>query len=112
LLWQAESGYGIRISGGFFNDGFVNGFSLRPDLPQAVVGLETFDPASVKAFEAYIKRDKVGAILLDAVNKPRLDRHSPFSRIGLVGHEVGGVIVYPTDGCRTCHVPQPRAARR
>ena len=108
LLWQAESGYNFRISGGFFNDGFINGFSLRPDLPQAVVGLETLDPASVTAFEAYIKRDKVGAILLDAINKPRLDRHSPFSRIGLVGHEVGGVIVYPTDGCRACHVPQKR----
>jgi hypothetical protein len=104
LLWQAESGYHIRIAGGFFNEGFVeHGLARRGDLPPAVAGLVSPAPASVKAFEAYIKRGKVGAILVDARNKPGWARIFP--QLGLVGHRTGNVIVYPTGGCRTCHVP-------
>jgi len=111
LLWQAESGYQIRIAGGFFNDGFVGHVPDRlADLPPAIAGLVSRNSASVTAFETYIRRSKVGAILVDAGNKPGWARLVP--RLGLVGHEVGGVIVYPTDGCRACHVPQTRAAAR
>jgi hypothetical protein len=98
LLWQAESGYNFRLAGGFFNDGFDHG-----DEPAAVAGLERRNPALVAAFEAYVKRDKIGAILLSAGHLPGWARLIP--RIGLVGHRTGGVIVYPTDGCRTCYVP-------
>ena len=108
LLWQAESGYHIRIAGGFFNDGFVGHGSERlSDVPPAIAGLVARDPASAKAFKAYIKRGKIGAVLVDALYKPEWARLFP--RLGLIGHQIGGVIVYPTDGCRACHVPQTRS---
>ena len=44
--------------------------------------------------------DHVGAILLDASDKPAWV--GIFGKVGLVGHTTGGVIVYPTNGCRTC----------
>ena len=108
LLWQAQSGYYLRIAGGFFNQGlhYLSDPSspASDDLPEPVAGLAARDPAAVKRFEAYIKRDKLGAILLDARQEPRWAR--VFPRLGLVGHLVGDVIVYPTDGCRTCHALQ------
>jgi hypothetical protein len=108
LLWQAESGYQIRIAGGFFNDAFVGQVADRlSDLPPAVAGLVDRDAASAKAFKAYIERAKIGAVLVDARYKPEWARLLP--RLGLIGHQVGGVIVYPTDGCRACHVPQTRS---
>jgi hypothetical protein len=99
LLWQAQSGYNIRLAGGFFNEGFGS-FS---DEPPAVAGLQHRNPALVAAFVAYIKRDKIGAILVDAGHEPGWARLIP--RVGLVGHLSGGVIVYPTDGCRACTLP-------
>ena len=104
LLWQAESGYQFRIAGGFFNEGFVEHvIPAHRDLPQALADLVVSrKPATVNAFEAYIKRSKVGAILVDARNKPRWARLFP--KIGLVGHATGNVIIYPTHDCRACHV--------
>jgi len=100
LLWQAQSGYNFRLSGGFFNEGFGSTYT---DEPLAVAGLQRRNRALVAAFVAYIKRDKIGAILVDAGHEPGWARLIP--RVGLVGHLIGGVIVYPTDGCRACSVP-------
>jgi len=100
LLWQAQSGYNIRLAGGFFNEGFGSTYT---DEPLAVAGLERRNPALVAAFVTYIKRDKIGAILVDAAHEPRWARL--IRRVGLVGHLIGGVIVFPTDGCRACTVP-------
>jgi hypothetical protein len=99
LLWQAQSGYRFRLAGGFFNDGFGS----YSDEPPAVGGLQSRNPASVAAFEAYVKRDKIGAILVDAGDPPGWARL--IRRVGLVGHLIGGVIIYRTDGCRACYVP-------
>jgi len=100
LLWQAQSGYNIRLAGGFFNEGFGTTYT---DEPLAVAGLERRNRALVADFVAYIKRDKIGAILVDAAREPGWAHLIP--RVGLVGHLIGGVIVYPTDGCRACTVP-------
>ncbi len=96
MLWQAQSGFAMRLAGGFIN----SGFSQHSDQPQVVRNLAHPTPANVAQFEAYIKASGVGAILLDS-------RHVPhwvgiFAQIGLVGHRVGNVEVYLTDGCAAC----------
>jgi hypothetical protein len=97
MLWQAESDFYLRISGGYFTEGI----SHRTDLPIAVQHLAQATPARVAQFERYVKADHVGAILLDAGQKPAWA--GIFRKVGLVGHAIGGVIVYPTDGCQSCH---------
>ncbi len=96
MLWQAQSGFYIRIAGGFINEGFGN----ETDLPQPVEDLVQATPAYVANFEAYIKDDHVGAILVDARGK--LPWAGIFRRLGLAGHYVGQVTIYPTNNCRSC----------
>jgi hypothetical protein len=55
----------------------------------------------IAQFERFIKSDHVGAILLDASAQPAWA--GIFRKVGLVGHATGGVIVYPTNGCQSCH---------
>jgi len=97
MLWQAQSGFYMRIVGGFINAGF----SHRTDLPPFVQDLAHATPTNVASFEAYIERDKVGAILLDAGHEPLWA--GIFQRVGLVGHRIGDVVVYKTNGCQSCH---------
>ncbi len=97
MLWQAEAGFYMRLAGGFINAGFNHG----SDLPEPIQNLAQPTPAYVAQFEAFIKDDHVGAILVDA-------RHEPgwagiFQRVGLVGHRIGDVVVYKTNGCQSCH---------
>jgi hypothetical protein len=101
LLWQAQSGYNFRLAGGFFNEGFGSTYT---DEPLPVAGLQRRNYALVRAFVAFIRRDKIGAILVDATHDPGWARLIP--RVGLVGHQIGDVIVYPTFGCGTCSVPK------
>ena len=96
MLWQAESGFYMRIAGGFIN----RGLTRRTDLPRPVQNLAFATPANVAHFERYIKTAHVGAILLDARYEPRWA--GIFLRVGLVGHTIGDVIVYPTDHCSAC----------
>ena len=96
MLWQAESAFYLRLAGGFINAGL----SHRTDLPEAVQDLAHATPRAVTAFEAYIRADHIGAILLDTSREPRWV--GIFWRVGLHGHLLGQVIVYPTDGCRAC----------
>ncbi len=96
MLWQAESGFYWRVAGGFINAGFDH----RSDLPVQAQRLASATPGRVDQFEALISADHIGAILVDARNAPRWARI--FRIIGLTGHQAGGVVVYPTDGCRTC----------
>jgi len=98
MLWQAESDFYMRISGGFLNAGY----SHRVDWPTPVQGLVRATPVSVVNFENFVRADHVGAILLDVRYKPRWV--GIFAKIGLLGHTAGNVIVYPTDGCRSCRV--------
>jgi hypothetical protein len=97
MLWQAESDFYLRISGGYFTEGI----SHRTDLPMPVQHLAQATPARIAQFERYVKADHVGAILLDAGHEPVWA--GIFGRVGLVGHPVGGVIVYRTNGCQACH---------
>jgi hypothetical protein len=96
MLWQAHSDFYFRIAGGFINAGL----SHRTDLPLAVQDLTDATPANVASFEQFVKADHVGAILLDANNKPPWT--GIFNRVGLIGHRFGNVIVYPTNGCQSC----------
>jgi hypothetical protein len=97
MLWEAESSFDWRLAGGFINEGFNHS-----DLPvQAQHLARATSPARVDQFEALVRADHIGAILVDAANAPRF---APvFSVLGLTGHRTGGVVVYPTHDCRTCH---------
>jgi len=97
MLWQAQSGFYMRLSGGFINAG-INHLS---DLPPPVQDLKHATPARVARFEAYVKTNKIGAILLDVKHEPRWV--AIFQQLGLVGHRTGGVLVYRTLGCQSCH---------
>jgi hypothetical protein len=97
MLWSAESDFYLRIAGGYINEGINHG----TDLPRPVAALADPTPARVARFEAYVKRGHVGAILLDRSDEPGWA--AIFSKLGLVGRTTGGVVVYQTDRCRTCH---------
>jgi hypothetical protein len=99
MLWQAESDFYFRIAGGYFTEGV----SHRTDLPPQVQHLASVSPAGVRQFERYIRDRQVGAILVDARQRPVWA--NIFRKLGLVGHLAGGVIVYPADGCRSCGAP-------
>jgi hypothetical protein len=58
-------------------------------------------PGRIDQFEQLIRADHIGAIVLDAGHAPAWA--GLLGIFGLTGHKVGGVIVYPTDGCQTCH---------
>ena len=63
MLWQAGIELlHVRITGGFLNEGV----SHKTDLPRTVENLSHATPTRVARFEAYLKADKIGAIVLDA----------------------------------------------
>jgi hypothetical protein len=97
MLWQAQSDFYMRIAGGYFTEGL----SHRTDLPLPVQHLANATPRRVEQFERFVKADHVGAILLDASQQPAWA--GIFRKVGLVGHTIGGVIVYPANGCQSCH---------
>jgi hypothetical protein len=96
MLWQAESDFYMRISGGYINAGLNH----RTDLPRPVQALSDATPDRVAQFEQFVRTDHVGAILLDTHHE--LKWVGIFRKAGLVGHADGGVIVYPTHGCQFC----------
>jgi len=96
MLWQADSGLSWRLAGGFINAGFNH----RSDLPAPAAKLEWANPVRVAAFEAFVRTSHIGVIFVDARSAPSWVRIFPL--LGLTGHKTGGVVVYPTDGCRTC----------
>jgi hypothetical protein len=98
LLWQAQSDYYMRISGGYINEGINHG----SDLPRPVEVLAYPTPGHVADFEQFVKAGHVGAILVDTSNKPALRWAGIFPVLGLVGHATGGVVVYQTHGCDAC----------
>jgi hypothetical protein len=98
MLWQAETGNYMRLSGGFINQAITR----RTDLPWQIQDLAHATPLAVLEFEAYVRNSHLGAVLLD-------QRHEPqwvgiFKRMGLRETEIGGVVVIPTNGCRACKV--------
>jgi hypothetical protein len=101
MLWQAESDFYWRLAGGYVNQAITR----RSDLPKQVQDLAHATPASVLAFEAYIRTNHIGAILVAAQSEPQWV--GIFWRMGLKGHRIDNVEVYPTDGCRSCRVLRP-----
>ncbi len=96
MLWQAQTDFYMRIAGGYINQGINH----RTDLPAPVAALADPTAAHVASFERFVKADHVGAILLDAQDETAWA--GIFRTVGLVGRTTGGVVVYPTHGCRTC----------
>ena len=96
MLWQAESGFYMRVAGGFLNAGV----SHRTDLPRPVQDLSHATPTRVATFEAFLRASNIGAIVLDARRAPAWA--GIFAKIGLTGHQAGGVVVYPVNGCQAC----------
>ena len=98
MLWQAESNFYLRLAGGFINANITP----KTDLPLAVQNLYAPPPhsyvptpLSVEQFRTFIRRANVGAILWQADAAPRWIRI--FSRVGLTGELMGGVVVYHTN---------------
>jgi hypothetical protein len=98
MLWQAESNFYFRLAGGYVNAVITP----RTDLPLAVQNLNFATPLYVEQFGAFIRRADVGAILVQADAPPRWI--GIFSKLGLQGQLVGGVLLYRTNGCRKCHL--------
>ncbi len=97
MLWQADTDFYLRLAGGYINQSITR----RTDLPPSVQELAHASPERVQRFEAYVKRAGIGAILIDRRYEPKWV--GIFWRMGLKGHGIGNVVVYPLNGCRSCH---------
>jgi hypothetical protein len=98
MLWQAESDFYMRIAGGYISQAITR----RSDLPDQVQDLASASTADVGRFEQFVREDNVGAILLDTFHEPKWA--GIFRRMGLDGHRSGNVIVYQTNGCKSCRL--------
>jgi hypothetical protein len=98
MLWQAETDFYTRLAGGYINQAITR----RTDLPKPVQNLAHATPVIVLKFESYVKADRIGAILVDGNHQPQWV--GIFRKMGLRGHWIGNVIVYQTNGCRSCRV--------
>ncbi|MGB6453069.1 MAG: hypothetical protein WBH47_01140 [Streptosporangiaceae bacterium] len=96
MLWQADTDFYLRLAGGYLNQSITR----RTDLPRPVQRLAHASPSYVRSFEAYVKKDRIGAVLLDRNHEPKWV--GIFWRMGLKGHTSGSVVVYPLNGCRSC----------
>jgi hypothetical protein len=88
MMFQADTDFYFRIAGGFINA------ALTPaDLPAPVEALMHPTPAAEQQFRSYVRQAGIGAILVEqAWSAPWM---RVFSRMGLHGTPVGGMIVYP-----------------
>jgi hypothetical protein len=90
MLFQADTNFYFRIAGGFINAAL----SDTTALPAPVARLSQPTPARERQFRAYVHRSGVGAIIVErAWAAPWMQI---FSRMGLHGTPVGGVIIYRT----------------
>jgi hypothetical protein len=90
MLFQADTNFYMRIAGGFIN----RTFSGSTGLPAPVIQLRHPTAARERQFRAYVRQAGVGAILVERAWEAHW-MHI-FSRMGLRGTLVGGVIVYRT----------------
>jgi len=90
LLWQAQTDFYPKVAGGFINKA-ITGYDGVP-FPVAELARRGLTKRDVQRFHSYLTTAKVGAILVEeneAGSWPAI-----FSRLGLHGQAVGGVIVY------------------
>jgi len=97
MLWQAQSGLSWRLVGGYINEGF----DRRTGLPVGAENLPSPSPIRILRFEDLIRTDHIGAIMVDAARAPSWT--GVFGIFGLTAHRQGGVILYATHGCQSCH---------
>ena len=97
MLWQADTNFYTRLAGGYINQAI----NMRTDLPLPVQRLAHATPQLVAQFEAYVRQQGIGAILVDVKAEPQWV--GIFRKVGLHGHRVGDVLIFPTEGCRSCH---------
>ncbi len=96
MLWQADTGFYDKLAGGYISQILTP----RYDLPLAVRALAPLKPWREQRFRNFVRSARIGAILVDADAQPPWG--NVFAKIGLTGKLVGGVWIYPTDGCRSC----------
>ncbi len=96
MLWQAETGFYMRLAGGYINQAITKG----SDLPRPVQRLAQATPEGVTRFENYLRNARIGAILVDRSHAPKWV--GMFWRVGLKGYYAGNVIVYRVNGCQSC----------
>jgi hypothetical protein len=90
MLFQADTDFYFRIAGGFINAALTDPTAL----PEPVEQLMHPSPGAEQQFRRYVRQAGVGAILVEqAWSAPWM---RIFSRMGLHGTPVGGMIVYPT----------------
>lgn len=110
MLWQAKSDFYFRLVGGFLGEQFASSSDLPAPI-QKLAGHSLRNTSRlVRSFEAYVVSARVDAVLVQAGDAPRWAAF--FADIGLRGHLTGGVLVYPTHSCRSCHVPRRKPGRR
>ena len=92
LLWQAQTDLYPKVAGGFINKA-ITGYDGVPG-PVARLATGGLTKARAQRFRSYLTTAKVGAILVE--EKEAGSWPAIFTRLGLHGHAVGGVIVYKT----------------
>lgn len=97
MLWQADTDFYTRLAGGYINQAI----NTRTDLPKQVQNLAHATPQLVAQFEAYVRQQGIGAVLVDMKHEPQWI--GIFQKVGLHGYKVGDVLIYRTNGCRSCH---------
>ena len=91
MLFQAATNFYFRIDNGYINA------SLTPvdATPYQVEAINDPTKPHIKRFMNYVRREKIGAIIVDrAWADPWMLTN--YSKAGLHGTSVGGVIIYPT----------------
>jgi hypothetical protein len=93
LLWQAQTDFYPKVAGGFINKAITGYDGVPGPVARLAIG-GGLTKAHVRQFRSYLTTAKIGAILVEeneAESWPAI-----FSRLGLHGQAVGGVIVYKT----------------
>jgi hypothetical protein len=97
MLWQADTNFYTRLAGGYINQAI----NTRTDLPIQVQNLAHATPQLVAQFELYVRQKGIGAVLVDVKHEPQWV--GIFRKVGLHGHRIGEVLIFPINGCSSCH---------
>lgn len=108
MLWQADTDFYFRLAGGFVGQAITPHGDLPPQIQQLAYAPKADFAQDLSTFSNFVARARVGAILVEFRYQPLWA--GILSKIGLTGHLLGGVVVYPTYACSACHVPYPRTS--
>jgi hypothetical protein len=88
MLWQAETDFYLRLSGGYVNESITP----KSDVPTVVADLTHFTHARGRHFRWFLKHDKIGAILVE--RHWAEDWNALLARLRLHHKLIGGVYLY------------------